>query len=276
MVVATKAIDAVIVMSHSGCYKWVFLKGLFFNDVFEQVISICAKAMEAKVYHMKKFTLIPLLILITFLTGCLFNKKDEYSWNQQLTLVIDTPNGPVAGASVVHLEYIYFPNGLWGSASSFERDLTGEATVVDLGDGRYIFALLSENAKDNYYAFNDLRQGGSGRSPYLKAMEKHLGKPARRVPEKHRPLLVTFDDLNDPKSVREVDPDDLAASFGKGYVLREMTVQITDDVMSEGVVEQVLGWLHNEKYRTNPIWRSLDNLTQKTISGLMAFSKGSK
>ena len=40
-----------------------------------------------------------------------------------------------------------------------------------------------------------------------------------------------------------VDPADLAATFGAGFALREITLEVTDDAVTEGVVEGVLGWL---------------------------------
>ena len=57
-------------------------------------------------------------------------------------------------------------------------------------------------------------------------------------------MLVTFGDLSDPTSVEEIDPDDLAATFGEGVRLRRMTVQMTDDPVTSGI-EQRLGWLGN-------------------------------
>ncbi|MCP4095679.1 MAG: hypothetical protein GY748_05500, partial [Planctomycetaceae bacterium] len=75
------------------------------------------------------------------------------------------------------------------------------------------------------------------------------------VPD-HRyfPLLVTFTDINDPASVKKIDPDDLAASFGPGYSLKSVTLEITGEPVTQGVVEKVLGsdffkkWgkIHNE------------------------------
>jgi hypothetical protein len=43
--------------------------------------------------------------------------------------------------------------------------------------------------------------------------------------------------------VRRVDPNDLAASFGPGYRLNAITMTITDEPVTEGKVETVLGWL---------------------------------
>jgi hypothetical protein len=68
----------------------------------------------------------------------------------------------------------------------------------------------------------------------------------RNVPPNAYPLLVTFTDINDPKSVLEVKPDNLAASFGVGYSLKSITLEITDEPVTEGKVEGVLGWL--DKY----------------------------
>lgn len=68
------------------------------------------------------------------------------------------------------------------------------------------------------------------------------------------PMLVTFTDLSDPTSVAEVDPDDLAATFGKGVRLKRITVQITDDPVTTGIEER-LGWLGNERGSLIPIPR---------------------
>ncbi|MEP3196791.1 MAG: hypothetical protein ABJO57_02900, partial [Lentilitoribacter sp.] len=57
-----------------------------------------------------------------------------------------------------------------------------------------------------------------------------------------------------PTSVKEVDPANLAATFGPGYSLQSITLEITDDPVTEGEVEKVLGWLNDYKqkqYRLN-------------------------
>jgi hypothetical protein len=55
------------------------------------------------------------------------------------------------------------------------------------------------------------------------------------------PMLVTFDDITRPETVRRVDPEDLAAMFGEGVRLKAVTLEITDEVVTEGRVEGVLG-----------------------------------
>ena len=70
-----------------------------------------------------------------------------------------------------------------------------------------------------------------------------LGQPPVPLPRANWPLMVTFDDLADPKTVRRVDPDNLAATFGPGVELRAVTLEVTGDPVTEGRVESLLGWL---------------------------------
>jgi hypothetical protein len=77
------------------------------------------------------------------------------------------------------------------------------------------------------------------------------------VQPKRYPMLVTFEDVTDPKSVRLVDPADLATSFGAGYALRKITLEITREPVTKGVVEGVLGWWKPENKPVKlegPMW----------------------
>jgi hypothetical protein len=85
------------------------------------------------------------------------------------------------------------------------------------------------------------------------------------VQPKRYPMLVTFEDVTDPKSVRLVDPADPATSFGAGYALREITLEITREPVTKDVVEGVFDyfkWPKDKRYQytcdaygcgTNPI-----------------------
>lgn len=62
-------------------------------------------------------------------------------WNQKLTVTIGTPNGDRVGSAVMSLSITYTPTlGFPGGSST---KISGEATVVDLGDGKYLFALIN-------------------------------------------------------------------------------------------------------------------------------------
>ena len=56
-------------------------------------------------------------------------------------------------------------------------------------------------------------------------------------------MLVTFDDITKPETVRRVNPADLAAVFGEGVRLKAVTLEITEEAVTEGRVVPVLPWL---------------------------------
>ena len=56
------------------------------------------------------------------------------------------------------------------------------------------------------------------------------------------PDLVTFADVNDPKSVMLVDPNNLNATLGPGVSWRSMTLEATDEPLSQGIDEH-LPWV---------------------------------
>lgn len=124
--------------------------------------------------------------------------------------------------------------------------MTGEATVVDLGGGRYLFALISGAEARGLQVFGaakrPLRLTKGTLVDAARTVVANSGKTVSLSPEFY-PLLVTFDDINDPASVRRVNPGELSARFGPGYQLSDITLSITDEPVSEGRVEQVLGWL---------------------------------
>lgn len=68
-------------------------------------------------------------------------------------------------------------------------------------------------------------------------------QPPVPVPSTCLPLMVTFADIVDSKTVNRVDPDDLAASFGAGVRLKAVTLTVAEEPVTEGKVEAVLGWL---------------------------------
>ena len=214
--------------------------------------------------------LLPLLLLVGYYVvypmyqvySLVNYKQYDYNWNQKLTLQIDTPNGPVNASSITRMGVEYYPGGLPLAGTERSYHLTGEAVAADLGDGRYLFALLPGNEMAEH-AYWDFFGDGVSRGALLAHVRDQVGQPPRPVPADFVPLLVTFDDLSDPASVKRVDPADLAATFGAGYALKGITLAITDAPVTEGVVEGVLGWL-------GEVGRTQANLIGKPKSGLVS------
>ena len=179
------------------------------------------------------------------LAGCGEMGFNNWDWHQRLTVEVDAGGKTVSGSSVTSI--LWWPNffsGGWGGAP-WHSKVEGEAVVVDLGEGRYLFALLSYSGNAEYIenlatrSLYDTTKRAWGRQEFRRVVNS---KEPIIVPEKVYPLLVTFTDINDPKTVKKVDPRNLAVSFGPDYRLKSMTLEITNEEVTEGRVEQVLGW----------------------------------
>lgn len=192
-----------------------------------------------------------LALAVAGLAGCDMFGFRSWSWHQKLTVTVETPEGPRSGSAVSAAWFQMTPKwaGVGDSAGASNSSLSGEAVVVDLGQGRYLFALLK-----GYTEF-------TGRLAFFPVPQKPLSKEedaavydqlealraTKELPRELTPLLVTFADMNDPASVQRVDPDDLAAHFGPGFALSSITLAITDEPVTKGRGEAVLGWLCDYK-----------------------------
>jgi hypothetical protein len=191
------------------------------------------------------------LIALTFilaLAGC----GDSYSWHQQLTIKVNTPEGIKVGSSVTKVTVTRY-DGWWvfPEARGVKGAVEGEAVVVDLGRGQYLFALLSgpEKTRATHFAPKTFsretgwgRQSDVGWPAWPKAIIAQKGLP-KQVPPEAYPFLVTFGSVNSPASVKQVDPYNLGAAFGPGYALHSIVLEITDAPVTTGQVEKVLEWL---------------------------------
>lgn len=184
-----------------------------------------------------------LVLCLAALAGC----RTEHQWRQKTTLTVETPSGPRSGSSVVEVTALFGKLPLTGD--EVEYSFRGEATVVEIMPGRYLFALLGGSEERFYRAARD-RFTGMHRRDWLYEIPKQTEPVA--LTGKQMPWLVTFDDVRDPKTVRQVDPANLAASFGPGVTLTSITLAITDEPRTSGRLKSVLGWIDQVKFIIPP------------------------
>jgi hypothetical protein len=172
------------------------------------------------------------------------------TWNQRLTLVIETPQGEVRGSAVTRVTKTETSGSLvLPEARGVRSKVTGEAVVVEVAPGKFLFALLSGSNEEKRDATHwvdfayQLREAESHGGAMMKLRTQPYDTPVPLPPEAW-PMLVTFDDITKPETVREVDPNDLAAVFGKGVRLQAVMLEITDEAVTEGRVVPVLRWLN--------------------------------
>lgn len=203
--------------------------------------------------------------------------SDEYAYRYKMTVEVDTPQGLKTGFAVQE-QLVSKSNVDLGELSGKRgMRIRGEAVAVDLPGGQVLFALLCDAsliqsvldpAWKNDWAASAQRITGGDTPAGLLAMTP--GKPKGRFDKLiGYPPLVRFGDIADPKTVEEVDPANLAASFGPGVRLRRITLQLTDEAVTSGI-EGRLGWLaHLENYRmdkNNPFTSSLSPMIRELRS----------
>jgi len=206
----------------------------------------------------------------SFIYLFLYIKYPPYRFSVKYNLVVETPDGYKKSSSVIILRYRFLPSWITFVPHRVHYfSMLGEAVVLNVGGNRYLFMLTVRNGME-YLPFMVLApRFGLAEADY-RALAKKIAnfRGVVEVPRRLYPLLVTFDDVNDPKTVKKVDPDDLAATFGPGYRLKSITIEITDEPVTRGKVEKVLGWIYDPKLLKNPVWRTLPEFVQEVIQGL--------
>lgn len=169
-----------------------------------------------------------------------------YSWNQKLTVEVETPEGIVSGSSVVKFT---FENTIRiGSIGGSNSSVEGEATIVALPEGRFLFVLLGRPGAMAEVSYKEAILGNpDARIKDIKRYHSKIEDIRERVPldRSSYPLFVTFDDINDLTSVRVVDPNDLTATFGEGYGLKHITIEVVDENVTNGEIKKVLKWIYS-------------------------------
>jgi hypothetical protein len=194
------------------------------------------------------------LVLCLLLTA---SCNKVYTWHQKLTVTVQTPTGEVSGYSVIEITLTHSDSWYdFPEARGVRSDVMGEAVVVEVAPGRYLFVLLDGMEDLAYHTFTQFPYTRSGEfSRWARSIERHRG--SAEVPQDAFPMMVTFTDIDDPTSVERVDPNNLIATYGEGFRLAEVALEITDEAVTEGVMQSMGFW---------PVLRG-----QTTFSGLNRF-----
>ncbi len=193
-------------------------------------------------------------------------------YRYRLTVEVDTPEGLKTGSSVIEVSTMVSGKYSIPDPGKLFTRVRGEAVTVDLGQRGVMFALLRSEYSVDWAAgpllffvpnipYKDIEHiyEKENRDPRFDmqmtqlyklrgkyALPRHyqtvLHKPKESDTPTAYPILVTFADMADPKSVTKIDPDNMAARFGKGVKLKRITVERTDDDVTNGI-ERRLGWL---------------------------------
>lgn len=177
------------------------------------------------------------------------------SWRYKVTVSVETPEGIKTGYAV---------REAWATAGgpsllpgNTQVRVKGEAVVVDLGARGVVYAVMGTN--DEYTVFKAFPKEGATTAEGIRYYRSLKPGTHTSLAIEDRPLIVTFKDPNDPRSVTAVyqtswmdDPadsseriaivkeDNFEKVFGKGVRLKDITVEITDEKVTRGEVVEHL------------------------------------
>jgi hypothetical protein len=183
--------------------------------------------------------------LAVLLTACGASTETQ---RFKIVVEVDTAEGIRTGQSVVEETVSPAPWYTIGE-NRYSSSFKGEAVAIDLPNGQTMFALLRNDGRLDlpnligrtlYPAGRD--QGQPLRRMVDPPMDMRTQAPRAPRGESGLPMLVTFENEDDPTSLQQVDPGNLERSFGPGTHLRRITIQVTDEPVSTGISGR-LPWL---------------------------------
>jgi hypothetical protein len=192
---------------------------------------------------------IGILFVLSLVGLALSSCERDTSWRQRLTIVIETPTGVVSGSTVTEVVKTETSGFLVPpEARGVRSSVTGEAIAIEIAPERWLFALLSgsgdEKREATHWVYPAYKL--SDAESYSHAMSIVKAQPYDApvpMPPEGWPIMVTFADITQPQTVRQVDPTDLARHFGEGVMVSAVTIEITESPITIGILDQLLPWL---------------------------------
>jgi hypothetical protein len=179
-------------------------------------------------------------------------KYPTYSYRFQLGVEVEDKGEPKSAASVIEIKTVQRPC-LNPSAPCSRTYVYGQAVVLDLGAKPLLVAPLVfgrdrlETNAFEYLApfafFGKPKSGTYGSDSNIDWSRRLSGMTGtRELTGDLTPLLVWFKDINDPKTIQQVLPDDLPRVFGPSVHFKRAWITLTDEPVPSGI-ERQLPWL---------------------------------
>jgi hypothetical protein len=207
---------------------------------------------------MKWFVLVVTLALAVAIAYFAWPFSNKYYIHRyRLTLTLDVNGSMHSGSSVVEVTWIQQPQNLPIPVPRFAPNVRGEATVVDLGDGRVVVALLGQ-ATGQYLPTPPewlvMRAFGLADIDASIPLIARLAG-VRPLEGKDIPALVIFADRAKPESAFAVTPSGPQRELTSGVRLLAATIEITSNPVTNQISEQ-LPWLLAPGRLAVVAWRS--------------------
>ena len=170
----------------------------------------------------------------------------EKSYRFRMTVEVETPQGLRTGSSVMEITS-YKRMKLTSEEHAGGGSFRGEAVVVDRADGPLFVLLKNDGAGQPL----DTRVTAAlAAEPSFRTVEDYVAAVGKlggmfssaraELPRADWPLMVRFRDIDDPKSVEQVDPEVIG--------MKRIVVETTSDEVTTGI-EKRLVWFRDYRDR---------------------------
>ena len=223
------------------------------------------------------------VIFCSFSIALFIHSQMPTKINYRLTLKVEANGIVYTGSGVI--ESVWYPgNKFIPIGNDWNTHVKGEAVVVDLGERGTLFALLTGSATplaggrhgESFYPFDADRILLKAFNIENSLTQDSLNSISKRrdsvdLPLNKLPMLVRFNNLNDPSSVERVDPNDLPTSFGLGVRIVSATFAVTDDPVTTGI-EKKLVWLQtpNDGFQSQELRLNNELRSRRSLTGNLA------
>jgi hypothetical protein len=215
-----------------------------------------------------------IFIVFALFAGLYFYFQWKYPtiiWHQKMTVEVEAGGKIYSGSSTTEIKVKFFPR-IFPQAGRSHASQRGEAVVVKLPGDRYLFAVLKYGEDLAMRVFDEFLPGRYYSKEAIAAIPSLRGDV--EIPFQYLPLLVTFDDINDPSSVKKVQPGDFEKHFGSGVRLKRITLEVNDEPVTRGKMFKVLKWImQHSGYLSGK--KVVDNLKGEKNLTIGSFVKGS-
>lgn len=227
-----------------------------FDSLTITAIAAFAVALALSVFYHQRGSRIPRLISLLFgiLMGAYLGYKvlyPTYRYSQKLTITISTANGPISGTAIQAVEWVEKPRILTDFPGRSVR-IKGDAIFVDLKDGRYLAALLTDTETLSWSAIMTTDKQQSLQLKIPRDVDQFVNDVIPlNLPQ--YPKLVLFPEISNSTRVIPINPSDPSATLGEGYALESITLTITTEDPDFSVAGALLPCIENDTNCFDPV-----------------------
>ena len=198
---------------------------------------------------------------VLMLGGCWPFYSEEKA-RVRLHVEVMTPQGLRQGSGVLELINEKLPTLGIPNVHQGAVGMRGQAVIVDLPDGVLFVLLRLPDDADTTGLTNAIEKALVPRDPQDLSAETGIKQvqtisnaapgalradlpretPGYYGPVKNWPMLVRFRDIDDPKSVEQVDPEQPEVMLGAGVTIKRVWIENTDAPVTTGIDKRLPQW----------------------------------